>query len=61
MNHQDEWKAQLQNVVNISLRDFKLLHAAFGHYMGAQAKGFISKYKPELSAHLIASKGYAVF
>lgn len=56
-----QWLKRLQDAINLSARDYQLLHFEFGHYTGQQVNKFIAQYQLGYKVALIASPGYTVF
>ena len=57
----DHWMRDLQNVADISVLQFQLLHASFGKYIGEQINNFINQFNLQHKVHLISSNGHTVF
>lgn len=55
------WKEKLEKADTLSARDYCLLHADYGHYLGEQVNRFIEENNIHLQADLIASHGHTVF
>src|SRR5687768_3945111 len=56
-----EWKNKLEFAVDLNARDYQLLHAAYGHYLGEQVNRFIDEYGLHFKAGLISSHGHTSF
>jgi anhydro-N-acetylmuramic acid kinase len=56
-----EWVEKLKNSVNLHAKDYLLLHAEYGHYIGRQVNAFIEKYGLQHRVQIIASHGHTVF
>jgi anhydro-N-acetylmuramic acid kinase len=56
-----EWISRLQNAINLSAKDYQLLHCAYGHYTGRQVNNFIEKYALQHRVQLISSHGHTTF
>ncbi|RAJ10624.1 anhydro-N-acetylmuramic acid kinase [Chitinophaga skermanii] len=56
-----EWSDKLANAANISAKEYVLLHAAYGRYMGELVNQFIEKNALEHKVHFIASHGHTTF
>ena len=56
-----EWARRLSDAVNLSARDYLLLHAAYGHYNGKCILDFIEQYGLHHRVQLVASHGHTVF
>lgn len=57
----DEWVAKLQNVINLSAKEYQLLHAEYGHYLGQQVNKFIENHQLQYKVAVIASHGHTTF
>jgi anhydro-N-acetylmuramic acid kinase len=57
----EKWVAKLQNAINLSARDYQLLHTEYGHYTGQQVNQFIENYKLQYKISVIASHGHTTF
>jgi anhydro-N-acetylmuramic acid kinase len=55
------WKERLQNAVRLSALDYQLLHAEYGHYLGAQVNQFIQEKNLHFKVGLVASHGHTTF
>jgi anhydro-N-acetylmuramic acid kinase len=60
-DYSPEWKKRLQYATQLSARDYCLLHAAYGHFLGECVNRFIEEKNIYLQADLIASHGHTVF
>jgi anhydro-N-acetylmuramic acid kinase len=56
-----EWTEQLTSAVNLSAKDYLLLHSAYGHYNGTCIREFIGRNGLEHKIQLIASHGHTTF
>lgn len=56
-----EWKEKLQTATSLTARDYQLLHAEYGHYLGKEVLRFIEENKLHFKASLIASHGHTSF
>jgi anhydro-N-acetylmuramic acid kinase len=61
MAYPSDWVERLRSAVHLDARRYQLLHAAYGHYLGAQVNQFINKYQLEYQVQLIASHGHTSF
>ena len=57
----EEWAARLSNAITLSALDYRLLHAAYGHYIGRQVNQFIDKHQLHYQVALVASHGHTTF
>ena len=56
-----EWIDRLKNAISLNALDYQLLHADYGHYIGAQVNEFIKKHGLEYKVALVASHGHTTF
>lgn len=56
-----EWKEKLKNASGLSALEYQLLHAAYGHYLGAEVNRFIESHGLHYKVALVASHGHTVF
>jgi anhydro-N-acetylmuramic acid kinase len=56
-----EWRERLAGAVRLSARDYLLLHAEYGHWLGEQVLRFVAAHGLEYQVQLIASHGHTVF
>ncbi len=56
-----DWAAKLRGAINLSAKDYQLLHAEYGHYTGQQVNTFIDKYQLDYKVAVIASHGHTTF
>ena len=56
-----EWINKLQSSVQLNALDYQLLHAEYGHYLGAAVNAFINQYQLQYQVQLIASHGHTTF
>lgn len=59
--YSDEWVNKLKNAVNLSAKEYQLLHADYGHYTGKQINKFIDEYQLHYKVAVIASHGHTTF
>jgi anhydro-N-acetylmuramic acid kinase len=55
------WVEKLKNAVNLNARDYLLLHAEYGHFIGRQVNGFIEKNNLQHRVQIIGSHGHTTF
>ena len=53
--------AKLKEAINLSAKDYQLLHAEYGHYIGQQVNKFIDEYHLQYKISVIASHGHTTF
>jgi anhydro-N-acetylmuramic acid kinase len=56
-----EWTEKLRNAINLSARDYLLLHTAYGHYLGELVNKFIDANQLHYKVAVIASHGHTSF
>ncbi len=56
-----EWTEKLKNAVHLSALDYQLLHAEYGHYLGAEVNRFIEEKGLHYKVALVASHGHTTF
>ena len=59
--YSSEWKNKLEFAINLNAKDYQLLHAAYGHYLGEQVNRFINDHDLHFKAGLISSHGHTTF
>jgi anhydro-N-acetylmuramic acid kinase len=57
----EEWIQKLQGAINLSARDYLLLHTEYGHYTGQRLNKFIEKHQLEFKVAVIGSHGHTTF
>jgi anhydro-N-acetylmuramic acid kinase len=55
------WRKRLEFVIDLNARDYQLLHADYGHYLGAQVNQFINENDLHFKVGLISSHGHTSF
>lgn len=55
------WKERLKGAIELSAREYMLLHADFGHYIGRQVCRFMEENELSYRVSLIASHGHTTF
>jgi len=55
------WKQKLRSAIDLSARDYQLLHADYGHFLGSQINRFINEHGLQYQVQLIASHGHTTF
>lgn len=60
-NYSNELKQRLQFATELSAKDYLLLHAEYGRFMGVQVNHFIQQHAIEHQVQLIASHGHTSF
>jgi anhydro-N-acetylmuramic acid kinase len=59
--YSDEWVVNLKNAINLSAKEYQLLHADYGHYTGQQINKFIDEHQLHYKVAVIASHGHTTF
>lgn len=59
--YSEEWIHKLKSATDLSAREYMLLHAEYGHYIGKKVKTFIDKNELAFKVALIASHGHTTF
>lgn len=59
--YDESWNKKLQQATELNARDYLLLHAAYGHYLGAQVNRFIDQHQLHYKVGLIGSHGHTTF
>jgi anhydro-N-acetylmuramic acid kinase len=56
-----KWNTQLRDAIHLSAKDYLLLHAEYGKYIGDEINRFIDKHELNYQVALIASHGHTTF
>jgi anhydro-N-acetylmuramic acid kinase len=56
-----DWIHRLKNAVDLSAKEYQLLHTEYGHYIGTRVNKFIAQYNLQYKVALIASHGHTTF
>jgi anhydro-N-acetylmuramic acid kinase len=56
-----EWTERLASATELSARDYQLLHAAYGRYLGEQVTRFVADKGLDYQVALVASHGHTTF
>jgi anhydro-N-acetylmuramic acid kinase len=56
-----EWANKLKTAIDLSARDYMLLDAEYGHYIGKQVMAFIDSHQLHYKIALISSHGHTTF
>jgi anhydro-N-acetylmuramic acid kinase len=59
--YSEEWINKLKNAINLSAKEYQLLHADYGHYTGKQINKFIDEYQLHYKVAVIGSHGHTTF
>jgi len=60
-SYSDEWIMRLKGATSLNALDYQLLHADYGHYLGAQVNQFIEEKGLQYKVALVASHGHTTF
>lgn len=61
IDYEPEWRDRLQSATTLTAREYLLLHADYGHYLGRKVNAFIVRNALEHRVQLIASHGHTTF
>lgn len=61
ISYKEDWQYRLQLASSLSARDYLLLHADYGRYVGATVNDFIEKNALHHQVQIISSHGHTVF
>jgi anhydro-N-acetylmuramic acid kinase len=56
-----DWKEKLTGIIGLSAKDYLLLHAAYGHWLGNAVNDFMEERTLTYRVQLIASHGHTAF
>jgi anhydro-N-acetylmuramic acid kinase len=59
--YSQNWINKLKNAVNLSARDYMLLDAEYGHYIGKQVLAFTERHQLHYKIALVSSHGHTTF
>lgn len=57
----NEWTEKLKNAVDLSAKEYQLLHTDYGRFIGEKVNEFIDKFQLHHKVNLIASHGHTTF
>ena len=57
----DEWVSKLKNAIQLTAKEYQLLHTEYGHYTGQQVNKFIDEHQLHYQVAVIASHGHTTF
>jgi anhydro-N-acetylmuramic acid kinase len=60
-SYTSDWIEKLKKAISLSAKDYQLLHAEYGHYIGEQINKFIEENDLQYQVALIASHGHTTF
>ncbi|MBS1667955.1 MAG: anhydro-N-acetylmuramic acid kinase [Bacteroidetes bacterium] len=55
------WKQKLRSAIDLSAREYQVLHVDYGHFLGSQVNRFINELGLQYQVQLIASHGHTTF
>jgi len=61
VQYDEEMTQKLKNAIQLSARDYQLLHTDYGKYLGEMVNQFIEKFHLEHKINLVASHGHTTF
>ncbi len=61
LEYDQEWEKKLSDAVNLSAKDYQLLHTDYGRFTGEKINEFIDRNKLNLQISLISSHGHTTF
>lgn len=61
VEYNEKWTKKLQQADLLTAKEYQLLHAKYGRYIGTQVNNFIQKHGLEHKVNLIASHGHTIF
>lgn len=59
--YSQEWSERLRNAIHLSAKDYMLLHAEYGHYIGKQVVQFMQAHEMQYQVALVSSHGHTSF
>ena len=59
--YDEVWKEKLRSAIDLSARDYQILHAEYGHFLGSRVNRFINEHDLHYQVQLIASHGHTSF
>ena len=57
----NEWIEKLMDAVNLSAKEYQLLHTDYGRFLGEKVNEFIEKFQLQHKVNLVASHGHTTF
>ena len=61
IHYDARWTAKLKNAIDLSAKDYQLLHTEFGNFMGEKVNEFIEEGQLHHKVNLISSHGHTTF
>lgn len=59
--YEPEWEERLRNAIRLPSRDYMVLHAQYGRYIGLQVNRFIEEFSLQHRVDLVSSHGHTSF
>lgn len=59
--YSDGWVSRLKGAIDLSAKDYQLLHSEYGHYIGQLVNRFIEEHQLQYKVALVASHGHTTF
>lgn len=61
IEYENEWIEKLKSAVDLPAKEYQLLHASYGRFLGEKVNEFIEKFQLHHKVSLIASHGHTTF
>ena len=61
ISYTQQWEHSLRNAINLSAKDYLLLHTDYGHFIGKKINEFIKEKNLQHQVNLISSHGHTTF
>lgn len=61
IGYDEKWTQKLKDAVDLSAKEYQLLHTDYGRYLGEMVNEFIEKFQLDHRINLIASHGHTTF
>jgi len=61
VGYDEKWTQKLKDAVDLSAKEYQLLHTDYGRYLGEMVNEFIEKFQLDHRINLIASHGHTTF
>lgn len=61
IGYDEKWTQKLKDAVDLSAKEYQLLHTDYGRYLGEMINEFIEKFQLDHRINLIASHGHTTF
>ena len=60
-SYSESWRSKLQSATGLNAKEYQLLHAEYGHYLGQAINNFIDQHALHFKVGLVASHGHTTF